>query len=71
MAKQLIHGHTVNFEDDAEPGIYYLTHDLNPEEQKVFFDQAYSHGSAEFENHSGIRFKLVHKNYEYELLHIG
>ena len=31
-----------------------------PREVKVFFDEAYNHGSAVFEDHAGTKFKLIH-----------
>jgi len=41
---------------------------INAEEQKVFFDQAYEHGSAIFEDHMGYKYKLIHNGSEYQLV---
>lgn len=65
-----IQGHIVSYEKGANAGIRYLAYELDAAEQRVFFDQAYNHGSAEFENHMGTQFKLVHHGAEYELTHI-
>jgi hypothetical protein len=63
-----IHGHTVSYESNAELGVRYLIYRA-PEEVKVFFDQAYAHGEAVFEDHAGTKFKLVKNGYTYQLIH--
>ncbi len=67
MATTSVHGHIVEYEENAEEGIHYLIYSLNGEEAKVFFDQALSHGSALFEDSMDRKYKLTHKggiNYE-------
>ena len=65
--KTIINGHTVSHEDDVERGIYYLMHELDAQEQKVFFDQAFARGTAVFEDHMGSKYKLIHHGSEYQL----
>ena len=66
--KTIISGHTVSYEDDAKQGIYYLLHQIDAGEKKVFFNQAYSRGFAEFEDQMGYNYKLIHRGGEYELV---
>ncbi len=66
--KVIINGHTVSYDDALHAGVYYLIHQLDQPEQKVFFDQAYNHGTAVFEDHMGYKFKLVHNGAEYQLV---
>lgn len=67
--KVIIHGHEVSYEESVSAGMRYLSRELNSEEQKVFFDQAYSKGHATFEDHSGHIFKLLHHGGAYEIVH--
>lgn len=53
-----IHGHIVYGEDDAEKGLYYLDYEIDPEEARVFFQQAKLHGQAEFEDRHNRQFTL-------------
>jgi len=67
--KIIIWGHTVSYDDSVVAyGIYYLTHQIDAPEAKVFFDQAFSHGSACFEDQMGNNYKLVHNGSEYQLI---
>ena len=66
--KVLISGHTVEYGPEEHHGIYYLSHELNAQEAKVFFDEAYNRGSAIFEDHMGYKFKLIHHGGEYQLV---
>lgn len=66
--KTTINGHTVSYEENVHSGIYYLSHELDAQEQKVFFDQAYNHGHAVFEDHAGYKFNLIHHGGEYQLV---
>ena len=66
--KTIINGHTVSHDDSVSHGIYYLIHELDAQEQKVFFDQAYNTGVAVFEDHMGYKYKLVHHGAEYQLV---
>jgi hypothetical protein len=66
--KTFVYGHIVSHDERANPGIYYLTRQLDAQEAKVFFDQAYNHGSALFEDHMGYKFKLIHHGAEYQLV---
>ncbi|MCX6721012.1 MAG: hypothetical protein NT026_00140 [Candidatus Staskawiczbacteria bacterium] len=66
--KITIHGHIVEYDNDTAAGMRYLSRELDGVEAKVFFDQAYNHGSAVFEDHFGYKFKLVHHGGEYQLI---
>jgi len=66
--KTAINGHIVSHDDSVNEGIRYLMYRINAEEQKVFFDQAFEHGSAVFEDHMGYKYKLIHNGAEYELV---
>lgn len=66
--KTIILGHTVEHDDSVKQGIYYLMHELDAQEQRVFFDEAFSHGSATFEDHMGYKYKLVLHGSEYQLV---
>ena len=68
MEKIIIFGHTVSYDEKTSHGVYYLTHELDAEEAKVFFDQAYNQGSAIFEDHMGYKYKLIHHGSEYQLV---
>ncbi len=64
-----LHGHIVSYDPSAELGIQYLMY-RNGDEVKVFFDEAYNHGYAIFEDHAGTKFKLLHNGDKYELTHM-
>ena len=64
--KTIINGHTVEHDESVRQGIYYLMRQLDAQEQKVFFDQAYNQGSALFEDHMGYKYKLIHHGAEYQ-----
>jgi hypothetical protein len=66
--KSIIFGHTVTYEESARQGFYYLSRQLDSEQAKVFFDQAYNHGHANFEDHMGYKFKLIHHGSEYQIV---
>ena len=67
--KTVIMGHTIEFDPaTAESGHYYLSRELDDDERRVFFDQAYNKGFAVFEDHLGSKFKLVHHGGEYQLV---
>lgn len=66
--KIIIWGHTVSYDDSLHQGIYFLTHELDAQEVKVFFDQAYNQGSAVFEDHMDRKYKLIHHGAEYQLI---
>ena len=66
--KTIIYGHTVSHDEKVDQGIYYLTRQINAEEARVFFDQAYNRGSATFEDHMGYIYKLIHHGSEYQLV---
>jgi hypothetical protein len=65
--KTIINGHTVEYEEDAKHGIYYLIHQIDADEKKVFFQYAFSHGFAKFEDQMGRNYKLIHHGSEYIL----
>ena len=60
--------HIVSHDETVAHGIYYLTRELNAEELRVFFDQAYNKGFAVFEDHMGYKYKLIHHGSEYQLV---
>ena len=65
--KTIINGHTVAHDESVSEGIRYLMYRINAQESKVFFDEAFAHGSAIFEDHMGYKYKLIHNGAEYEL----
>lgn len=67
MEKRIIFGRTVSYDKSVEKGVYYLSMELDDDQKKVFFDQAYSKGRAVFEDHSGIKFELIYSGSEYQL----
>jgi len=72
MAQQkvTINGHTVSYDDiKAREAVRYLIR-MGTEESKVFFEQAYHHKSAVFEDHQGCKFKLSHTEDGYDLVHL-
>ena len=64
----MINGHIVAHDESVSRGIYYLIHELDAQEQKVFFDQAFNQGAATFEDHMGYKYKLIHHGAEYQLV---
>ena len=66
--KVIVDGHTVVYDESLHAGIYYLINQLDSEQKRVFFDQAYNHGHAPFEDHLGYKFNLVHHGSEYQLV---
>ena len=70
MAKDTIFGHVVSHDDSVGQGWYYLARQINQAEAKVFFDEAYNKGSAEFQDHMGYKYKIVHNNGEYDLVKV-
>ena len=65
--KTSVNGHLISYDDAVDgDGFRYLAR-LNPEESKVFFDEAYAHGSAMFEDHMGYKYKLIHNGSEYQI----
>jgi len=64
--KRDVHGHTVTGEDNALDGIRYLDHSIDYKEAEVFFKQAKSGRSAQFEDDKGRNFTLIrNKNATY------
>ncbi len=70
ITKTTTHGHVVSYDDKSSQGLRYISLELDDSEAKVFFDQAYEHGSAIFEDHMGLKYKLTHSGGEYQLTHI-
>ena len=66
--KAIIWGHTVSHDESVASGMYFLSRQINAQEAQVFFEHAYNHGSAVFQDHAGYRFKLVHEGGEYNLI---
>lgn len=66
--KAIVHGHTVEYDEKNSAGVRYLSYELDDQEARVFFDEAYNQGSAVFEDHAGYKFKLVHHGGEYQLV---
>ncbi len=59
---QNVHGHTVEFEDDAKHGVDYLDHRLEYPEAEVFFREAKANRSAEFEDQDGRDYSLQYNS---------
>jgi hypothetical protein len=53
-----VHGHKVEYEDDAKPGVEYLDDRLDYKEAEVFFQQAKAHGTVELEDQAGRDYSL-------------
>ena len=68
IQKADIHGHSVAHEENSIEGVHYLRDGLDGEEARVFFDQARSRGSAEFEDHADRQFTLIYQNSAYTLV---
>lgn len=68
MQKTTIHGFSVNYEDNASGGVSHLRDDLDYNEAKVFFDQARTRGSAQFEDDEERQFTLACQNGAYTLI---
>jgi hypothetical protein len=66
--KTTINGHIVSHDESVNAGLRYLMYIINAQEQKVFFDEAFAHGSAMFEDHAGYKYKLIHNGSEYNLI---
>lgn len=66
--KTTVHGYTVAYEENASPGTEHLRDDLSYAEAEVFFDQARSKGSAEFEDDEDRQFTLIYQNGSYVLV---
>lgn len=65
--KTTIQGHIVSYDESANEGAYYLSMRINPQEAKVFFDEAFNQGSALFEDHMGYKYKLIYSGGEFQL----
>lgn len=57
-----VHNFSLKYPEDCDAGRYYLEYRLNSEEARVFFDQARSHGHADFETHEQRHFRLTHES---------
>ena len=68
--KTIINGHTVSYDSSLAEGLRYLMYQINEQEQKVFFDEAYARGSAAFRDHMGYNYKLIHHGGEYQLVKV-
>ncbi|RJQ36359.1 hypothetical protein C4552_03670 [Candidatus Parcubacteria bacterium] len=66
--KTTVHGMTVSYEDNAEEGIRHLRDDLSSDEARVFFDQARTKGSAQFEDDEDRQYTLIYQNGAYALV---
>ena len=55
-----VHNYSLQYPKDCDAGRYYLAYRLDAEQVKVFFDQARSHGHADFEDQNGHKFRLTH-----------
>jgi len=68
--KTTVSGHIVSHDESVSAGLRYLMYTLNEEEKKVFFTQAFEHGSATFEDHMATKYKLIHNGSEYKLVKV-
>lgn len=66
--KTTVHGYTVAYEENAAEGIRHLRDDLDAIEARVYFDQARSKGSAEFEDDEERQFTLIYQNGSYVMV---
>ena len=66
--KTTVHGFTVAYEKNAYEGITHLRNDLDYNEARVFFDQARSRGSAQFEDDEDRQFTIIYQNSLYILI---
>ncbi len=64
-----IAGERVYYNDDCKKAVYYLDHDLQRDESKVFFIAARKRGRAEFEDDDDRQFTLRYKNGDFFLEH--
>ena len=60
MKQIYLYGYYINYEDDARDGIYYLQYQIDPEEARVFFEQARLKGSCPFEDQYNRDFLLTY-----------
>lgn len=68
MAEQIwLHDHYLNYNEADYNGVEYLRDRLSEEEVKVFFDQAYDRGKAEFEDNQGHNFSIIYEDGEFTL----
>ena len=68
--KITLHGHIVSYDEETTMSAIRYLKELNAQEIKVFFDQAYNHGFAVFQDRYASHFKLVHQTGEYQLLKV-
>ena len=64
----MVSGHIVCHDETVAEGLRYLMYKIDHEEAKVFFDEAFGHGYATFEDHMGYKYKLIHHGGEYQLV---
>ncbi|MFA5386550.1 MAG: hypothetical protein WC297_02730 [Candidatus Paceibacterota bacterium] len=62
MKQTYIHNYKVMYEENAQPGVYYLQADLNTQEAKPFFDEARNKRIAVFEDDNERHFILTHNS---------
>ena len=65
----MINGHIVSHDSSMGDAVRYLIR-IGAQESKAFFDEAYNHESAIFEDHLGYKFKLIHHGSEYQLVKV-
>ena len=65
--KITINGRIVSYDNSVSEGVRHLSLILSREESKIFFDQAFEHGYAMFEDRMGHNYKLTHVGSEYQL----
>jgi hypothetical protein len=58
--RESIHGFITNYNEEGMPAVRYLRYDLQPEEARVFYDQARAKGQADFEDEYENNFTLVY-----------
>ena len=63
-----IGNHLVYYDKNTKRGIDYLLNDLDSNEARVFFDQAKSKGTADFEDDQEGQYTLNYKNGKYFLI---
>jgi len=55
-----VFGFRVNFEESAQFGVHFLQNNLDQTEVKPFFHEAQRVGFANFEDQSGVDWKITH-----------
>lgn len=58
--KEQVHGYWVQSDNQGQPGVHFLQNNLEKNEVLPYFNQAKRSGSADFEDQSGVDWKIIH-----------